>query len=370
MSASVVSPSVSQQKIKGHAVLLMRAQPFHNGHAAILTAALDNFEAVTVLLGSANRGRSHHHNPFTFEERSNMLMDWLRFSYCHDRKTTLSYLKIIISPMRDFISDGQWNLSVMEKVREVYDYPDEDTYLVTHHKGSDTEYLNMFPQWKSWPVPTFYREDKTEGAVTLNATDLRKIIFDPLGLSGTNDWQSMVPPSTFSYVRSLMESNVGDLLRAGARAQDDYLARWGKGPFITTDAVVLSAGHVILGQRTQHPGLNQFCLPGGFLQDNERIVDGIVRELVEETEIKLQPTVLKRNIRHQIVVDDPHRGGRGRNVTHVALIVLNDRLDQGLPKLRGLDDLGHPQWVSLNNVPWNNMFEDHALILEHMLRFV
>jgi bifunctional NMN adenylyltransferase/nudix hydrolase len=181
----------------------------------------------------------------------------------------------------------------------------------------------------------------------------------------------MLPQPVFEYVRDLMNyADVGGYLRESARAQDAYLARWGKGPFVTVDAVVLSAGHVILGKRDEQPGRGQYALPGGFLMPDERIVDGMVRELIEETGIKLQPLVIKRNIRSSLVVDDPKRGGRGRNITHAYLIVLNDRLDEGLPKLVGADDLKAPRWVPLHTVPWNMMFEDHGLILEHMLRHI
>lgn len=376
---SVVNPSASQRKNQGVAIILMRAQPFHNGHAAILRHALQTYEGVVVLLGSANRGRSHHHNPFTISERKKMLEYWLEFDYCNEFDLCRDQVPVIIRFMHDFISDGQWALSVTEIVRDAAldftagddeDLDDQITMLISA-KGSDSNYVDHFPQWKSEVLPTYtFASNHVATPVTLNATDLRKVLFDPNGLTGTADWKHLIPAKVGDYLVSLMKTSVGDALREGHRAQDAYLARWGNGPFITTDAVVLSAGHIILGQRTENPGKGQYCLPGGFLMPEERLVDGMIRELIEETGIKLQPLVLKRNIRHSIVVDDPKRGGRGRNVTHAYLVVLNDRLQEGLPKLQGVDDLGAPRWVPLNRIPWSEMFEDHALIIENLLRFL
>ena len=112
-----------------------------------------------------------------------------------------------------------------------------------------------------------------------------------------------------------------------------------------------------------------YALPGGFIDQAEGIDDCAIRELLEETNIKLQPEVLKRCIQHVQVFD--RRGGvsqedRGRIITHVHLIKLDDQKE--LPKVRGGDDAAVARWVPLGEIDQRKMFSDHGHILEAMLR--
>lgn len=54
--------------------------------------------------------------------------------------------------------------------------------------------------------------------------------------------------------------------------------------FVTVDSIVLKSGHVLLVRRKSAPGKNLFAFPGGYLQQNESLVDCAIRELREETE--------------------------------------------------------------------------------------
>jgi 8-oxo-dGTP diphosphatase len=49
-------------------------------------------------------------------------------------------------------------------------------------------------------------------------------------------------------------------------------------------------GRVLLGRRARDPGKGLWDLPGGFLHEDELPVDGLLREVREETGLEIEPT--------------------------------------------------------------------------------
>jgi 8-oxo-dGTP diphosphatase len=72
---------------------------------------------------------------------------------------------------------------------------------------------------------------------------------------------------------------------------DAYQERWGKGPHVAADLVVVSipwdrpdpAAHVLLIRRAHGPFQGAFALPGGFVEMDEDLEAAARRELSEET---------------------------------------------------------------------------------------
>ena len=60
----------------GKGIVLGRFQPFHNGHAYLVEQALARFEKVTIAVGSAQDEWTVD-NPFSFEERKDMIQKWV-----------------------------------------------------------------------------------------------------------------------------------------------------------------------------------------------------------------------------------------------------------------------------------------------------
>jgi len=54
-------------------------------------------------------------------------------------------------------------------------------------------------------------------------------------------------------------------------------------------AVLVREGRVLLGRRRFDPGVGRWDLPGGFLHEGEDALDGLRREVREETALELEP---------------------------------------------------------------------------------
>jgi 8-oxo-dGTP diphosphatase len=50
------------------------------------------------------------------------------------------------------------------------------------------------------------------------------------------------------------------------------------------------SGRVLLGRRAADPAAGHWDLPGGFLEEGEHPLDGLRRELREETGLEIEPT--------------------------------------------------------------------------------
>jgi len=140
--------------------------------------------------------------------------------------------------------------------------------------------------------------------------------------------------------------------------------------FVTGDAVVVQSGHILLVKRGNHPGKGLLALPGGFVNQSEFIVDGVVRELKEETGIQdnrgpIPPGVLRGFIENTKVYDNPNRDPRGRIITHAILFKLPDSTK--LYQVEGQDDAEAAHWVPLGTLIRADMFADHYDIIQDML---
>jgi ADP-ribose pyrophosphatase YjhB (NUDIX family) len=72
--------------------------------------------------------------------------------------------------------------------------------------------------------------------------------------------------------------------------QDDFVL-W-RDPKVATAVVVEADGGVVLGRRAIEPGYGLWCLPGGFVNDDERPADAAVRECMEEISAAIDLTSL------------------------------------------------------------------------------
>ena len=329
------------------AVFIGRFQIYHNGHHQVVSKALEIADRVAVLVGSANEPRSYR-NPFNFGERVEMIDNAfdlnerrrLDFHAVEDRK----------------YDDEAWVCQIQQIV-ENYGFENEEIALIGLEKDHTSYYLKLFPQWNSASV----KQDHI-----LSSTDMRKFFFDN---SASEDIESMIPRSTFIFLNRFWAHNSAyyDVV-AEYKFIEKYKKQWASSPypptFVTVDAVVIQSGHILMVERADFPGKGLWALPGGYLGQNETIIKGILRELKEETKIKVPPAVLTGSHIATKVFDCPHRSDRGRVITHVGLFHLpNDGI---LPKVKGSDDARKAEWKPLGTLNRSWIFEDHTDIIQDM----
>ncbi|MGI8786727.1 MAG: NUDIX domain-containing protein [Pyrinomonadaceae bacterium] len=139
--------------------------------------------------------------------------------------------------------------------------------------------------------------------------------------------------------------------------------------FVTTDAVVVQSGHVLVIRRGFPPGKGLLALPGGFLAPDSTLEDNAIRELKEETNIKVPAQVLRGSIKNSHAFDYPERSQRGRTVTFAYHIELEPSLKDGLPHVKGGDDAAKAFWLPLSALgeKEDEFFEDHLHIIKFFL---
>lgn len=118
-------------------------------------------------------------------------------------------------------------------------------------------------------------------------------------------------------------------------------------------------------RRGARPGLGLLALPGGFIQQQETALDDAVRELREETKLKVPEPVLRGSVTAKDLFDDPHRSTHGRTITVAFRFDL--RPDVELPRVKGSDDAKEAFWLPLARVRPEDMFEDHCFIIQKMV---
>lgn len=330
-----------------YSVFIGRFQPFHNGHLSTVKKALSQSKNVIILIGSATGARSPK-NPFTADERRRMIMAAMKDEGLEERVTCLN--------LRDFsLADNAWIAEVQQLVSSVTD-PGSKICLSGVDKDESSWYLKIL---KRWPKNLF------KISVDISATDVRKVLFEGGGASGIS---GMVPDAVSRWISSffMQRPDVLRWLKAECAKYEEDQAEYGLGPHITVDAAITCCGCVLLVERKNHPGKGLWAMPGGFLGRNERLQDGMIRELREETGLKVPAGVL-RGGRTPITIDNPTRSLRGRVITHVFPI---DLKDDELPKVRAASDAKQAVFKDTNWVLENPhlFFEDHWPILELIIK--
>lgn len=341
------------------AVFIGRFQPYHNGHHHIITQGLLHAEQIIVLCGSAHLPASHR-NPWSFQERKSMILN----SFSTEEAKRITVLPLMDSPYNDavWIQSVQTIVNGVVQALNTMPHQTPKIALIGHSKDHSSFYLKMFPQWHSIEVDNLNE---------INATALRDAYF----ANAENFEQSLkifaplAPVGTQRFFETEFSKTAFESIRAEHEFIEDYKKQWQAVPyppvFVTVDAVVIQSGHILLVKRRARPGKGLAALPGGFIGQHERLLDACMRELREETRLKVPEPVLRGCIKRQQTFDDPHRSSRGRTITHAFLIELPP--DESLPKVKGGDDAEKAFWLPLAEMNPEKMFEDHYFIVRHLL---
>ena len=330
-------------------VLIGRFQPLHNAHLEIIKRCTALTDQLVVIAGSAKQPRTYK-NPWTFDERARMIK----------AATSGLSMHVYVEPNIDTIyNDQAWAVRVQGIVSKYRVLGGAGVGIIGHKKDDSSFYLDMFPQWE------FINVEQIE---PLGATDIRDLYFKYD--FNSNFIKNVVPETTYDFLMEFRRTEEFAQIIREREFVANYKKQYASLPyppiFSTADSVVIQSGHVLMIRRRAEPGKGLWALPGGYVNANtdRSVEDAAIRELREETGIKVPAPVLRGNIKRSKVFDAIDRSPRGRIITHAFHIELPDG---ELPKVKGQDDADKARWVPIAEVRSEECFEDHYEIIQHFL---
>lgn len=338
------------------AVCIGRFQGLHLGQLAVIRRALSLAPRVVIVIGSAFQARTPK-NPFNWQERVEMI----RLALTVEEAGRVGFV-----PVRDYFDGQRWVAAVLAGVQaQVGALPAGQTVLVGHRKDATSDYLSDFPHWQLDDVGS-------QGA--MHSSTLRDAFFSaadhPLE-PALAALVSLVPPSTTGFLRAWAQLPCYRELAGEWAALRAEHALWASAPyppvFVTVDALIQCAGHVLLIVRGRAPGKGLYALPGGFLEQRETVYQSALRELQEETGLRLLPGDIAHALKAVRVFDHPDRSQRGRVITHAHHFDLGARR---VPEVSGSDDALSAAWVPIAELAAleDRFHDDHFHILDSFLQ--
>ena len=129
-------------------------------------------------------------------------------------------------------------------------------------------------------------------------------------------------------------------------------------PAVTADCVVITKEEqpkVLLIQRGADPYKGSWAFPGGFMNMDETTEQCAIRELEEETGLRVSDV-------HQIgAYSKVDRDPRGRTITVAYLAIIDEPV-----QVTGQDDAANAEWFPLSALP--ELAFDHAEIMQDAVR--
>lgn len=357
-------------------VYIGRFQMAHKGHEAVIEHAAKNADRLVLLVGSSDLARDPK-NPFTFNERKSVL-EAMAQRIVSEQWSQGRSVKVDILPIHDYTyNNTKWLKEVQNQVLSVT--KSTDITLAGCRKDGDnsTLYLDFFPQWKQDFIKTIHFIDvehksygETSTIVPISSTKLRDRYFS------TKQVPDNLPQETAEFLENfkntfpkILENLVNEFnFVVRYKAEMNEKLPYKNIPFLTGDALVVCAGHVLLVKRRTYPGKGLYALAGGFFDawSDQTQIDTALRELKEETKIQVPFKTLKGSIVKVDEFGDFERSLRWRIITKCVYIKLDGNT---LPKVKGSDDAEKAFWLPLSEITKNRhmFFEDHYSIIDTMI---
>lgn len=344
------------------AVYIGRFQPIHKAHLKTIETALEKAQQLIIFVGTDNRPPTIK-NPFSTDERKSIIRDAIQEYFGEEvgkweaGPSTSILTRIKIIGCRDYkYNNFNWSSEIYSKALANGASSDKDTLLIGCMKDDTSYYLQMFPQWTFEKVPYMYE---------LDATDIRTEVFEN---GEVDEYRQYLQKTTIQKVNAKLPS-FAEEYEYYKTYKEKHSFKDDKIPYDpihnTVDALVIKSGCVLLVKRKFHPGINQYALPGGFIDRYESIEDAAIRELKEETRIRVPARILRDKIKDKQIFDHPERSLRGRVITHVSLFNLGHG---ALPDIKEGSDAKGAEWVPMSDVMKmeDQLFEDHYDIICQM----
>lgn len=135
-----------------------------------------------------------------------------------------------------------------------------------------------------------------------------------------------------------------------------------KGIYVAVDILLFYKNEILLIKRARKPYAGFYAFPGGFVKENERIKKAALRELREETGIKLKQNQLK----FFCYADKPNRDPRGRVISFVFYVLLREK-----PEVKASRrEIAKAEWFKINKALKLKLAFDHKEILKSLVSFL
>ena len=128
-----------------------------------------------------------------------------------------------------------------------------------------------------------------------------------------------------------------------------------RNPTPTVDTIIQRDSRILLVKRKNDPFKGYLVLPGGFVNEGERVEDAAKREVKEETSLNIELLDILG------VYSDPTRDPRGHMMSTVFIAKIsshNDKVDAVAQ-----DDAAAIEWISLEVIDTRNVGFDHKRII-------
>ncbi len=298
----------------------------HEGHVFLINSILERVDKLIILIGSSNKARSVK-NPYTYRERINAI----------SRHYGWSESRIEFAPINDYMyNDAQWMADVAATIEEmIFQVKGNELTQITMfgHFKEGNSYLKWFPQFKY---------ENIDSEIEVSGTEMRSanrhLLPQVIQEEYTQYEHDKYLFSNYPYPDCL-QANCGDV-------------------------VLECLGHVALVLRPN----GVWALPGGHKHNHETFLDCALRELNEETNVKIPEKVLRGSIKTTRLFDHPGRSnGFVKKVTLAVHIVVQPNPDGSMPKMAGADDVTDAKWVPISTaINKYRLHDDHGDIISIM----
>ncbi len=129
---------------------------------------------------------------------------------------------------------------------------------------------------------------------------------------------------------------------------------------LTVDGVLVAGRRVLLIERTKAPYMDKLVFPGGHVEGDEDLKDGVVRELAEEVGVE----VSAQDLHYLIELSEPGRDPRpGHRVAHVYWMRVEESV---LESAVAGSDARALHLVDIDSIEGSHMGFDHYRAIERL----
>lgn len=143
------------------------------------------------------------------------------------------------------------------------------------------------------------------------------------------------------------------------------LRKYPSRPHVGVGAVIIFNKKLLLVKRKYDPDAGKWAIPGGHLKLGEKAKNGIKREVLEETGIKVKIKGIAG------VIDKIMHDNDQRILFHYVLVnyetqIVDERFKDGIPELKAMDDAADLKFVKFKDIPQYQITDSLTELLHKM----